>query len=56
MSLLSRAVAKTLAARLTGPASSRGNGVYAYGSSTLFPTNSFNSASYGLDFKPHLAA
>jgi hypothetical protein len=38
--------------------SSGGNGVYAYGSSGLFPTNSFNSTSYGVDvlFKPQLAA
>jgi hypothetical protein len=45
---------------LTAPASSTsgGNGVYAYGSSSLFPTNSFNSTSYGVDvlFKSHLAA
>jgi hypothetical protein len=45
---------------LTAPSSSSsgGNGVYAYGSSSLFPTNSFNSASYGVDvlFKPQLAA
>ncbi len=45
---------------LTAPssASSGGNGVYAYGSSSLFPTNSFNSTSYGVDvvFKPQLAA
>jgi hypothetical protein len=44
---------------LTAPssASSGGNGVYAYGSSSLFPTNSFNSTSYGVDvvFKPQLA-
>jgi hypothetical protein len=32
---------------LTAPASS--NGVYAYGSSSLFPTNSFNATSYGVD-------
>jgi hypothetical protein len=30
-------------------ASSGGNGVYAYGSSSLLPTNSFNSTSYGVD-------
>jgi N,N-dimethylformamidase beta subunit-like protein/uncharacterized protein DUF4082/Big-like domain-containing protein/cadherin-like protein len=38
--------------------SSGGNGVYAYGSSSLFPTNSFNSTSYGVDvlFKAQLAA
>jgi hypothetical protein len=45
---------------LTAPAgaSSGGNGVYAYGSSSLFPTNSFNSTSYGVDmlFKAQLAA
>jgi hypothetical protein len=38
--------------------SSGGNGVYAYGSSSLFPTNSFNATSYGVDvlFKAQLAA
>ncbi|RFB81096.1 DUF4082 domain-containing protein [Methylovirgula sp. 4M-Z18] len=45
---------------LTAPSnsSSGGNGVYAYGSSSLFPTNSYNSTSYGVDvvFKPQLAA
>ncbi|WP_346347371.1 DUF4082 domain-containing protein [Bradyrhizobium sp. dw_411] len=45
---------------LTAPASSNsgGNGVYAYGSSSLFPTSSFNSTSYGVDvvFKAQLAA
>ena len=45
---------------LTAPSSSSsgGNGVYAYGSSSLFPTNSFNSTSYGVDvlFKPQLAS
>jgi hypothetical protein len=45
---------------LTAPAgsSSGGNGVYAYGSTSLFPTNSFNSTSYGVDvlFKAQLAA
>jgi Domain of unknown function (DUF4082)/Bacterial Ig domain/Cadherin-like domain len=45
---------------LTAPASSTsgGNGVYAYGSSSLFPTNSFNATSYGVDvlFKAQLAA
>jgi Domain of unknown function (DUF4082)/Cadherin-like domain len=45
---------------LTAPSSSSsgGNGVYAYGSSSLFPTNSFNSTSYGVDvlFKAQLAA
>ena len=36
---------------LTAPssASSGGNGVYAYGSSSLFPANTFNSTSYGVD-------
>jgi Domain of unknown function (DUF4082)/Bacterial Ig domain/Cadherin-like domain len=45
---------------LTAPSSSSsgGNGVYAYGSSSLFPTNSFNSTSYGVDvlFRPQLVA
>jgi hypothetical protein len=45
---------------LTAPSSSTsgGNGVYAYGSSSLFPTNSFNATSYGVDvlFRPQLAA
>jgi hypothetical protein len=45
---------------LTAPASSSsgGNGVYAYGSAGLFPTNTFNSSSYGVDvvFKAQLAA
>ncbi len=45
---------------LTAPASSSsgGNGVYAYGSSSLFPTNSFNSTGYGVDvlFKAQLTA
>ncbi|RFB76660.1 DUF4082 domain-containing protein [Methylovirgula sp. 4M-Z18] len=45
---------------LTAPSSSSsgGNGVYAYGSSSLFPANSYNSTSYGVDvvFKPQLAA
>jgi len=38
--------------------SSGGNGVYAYGSSSLFPTNSYNSTSYGVDvmFRPQLVA
>jgi hypothetical protein len=44
---------------LTAPSSSSsgGNGVYAYGSSSLFPTSTFNSASYGVDvvFRPQLA-
>ncbi|MGN6549929.1 MAG: DUF4082 domain-containing protein, partial [Pararhizobium sp.] len=35
-----------------------GNGVYAYGSGSLFPTNSFNKTNYYVDvvFKPQLAA
>ena len=45
---------------LTAPssASSSGNGVYAYGSASLFPTNSFNATGYGVDvlFKPQLAS
>jgi hypothetical protein len=45
---------------LTAPSSSSsgGNGVYAYGGSSLFPTSNFNSTSYGVDvvFKPQLAA
>ena len=45
---------------LTAPSSatSGGNGVYAYGSGGLFPTNSFNSTSYGVDvlFRPQLVA
>jgi hypothetical protein len=45
---------------LTAPssASSGGNGVYAYGSSNLFPTNTFNAANYWVDvlFKGQLAA
>lgn len=45
---------------LTAPASSTsgGNGVFAYGSTSLFPTNSFNSTNYGVDvlFRPQLAA
>ena len=45
---------------LTAPssASSGGNGVYAYGSASLFPTNTFNATSYGVDvlFKPQLAS
>jgi hypothetical protein len=44
---------------LTAPSSSSsgGNGVYAYGGASLFPTNTFNSTSYGVDvvFKPQLA-
>ena len=36
---------------LTAPssASSGGNGVYAYGSTSVFPTNSYNSANYWVD-------
>ncbi|MCP3395145.1 DUF4082 domain-containing protein [Bradyrhizobium sp. CCGB12] len=45
---------------LTAPssASSGGNGVYAYGSNSLFPTNTYNSTSYGVDvlFRPQLSA
>jgi hypothetical protein len=35
-----------------------GNGVYAYGSNSLFPTSSYNSTSYGVDvlFRAQLAA
>jgi hypothetical protein len=44
---------------LTAPssASSNGNGVYAYGGAGLFPTNTFNSTSYGVDvvFRAQLA-
>ena len=37
-------------------ANSGGNGVYAYGSGGLFPTNTYNSTSYGVDalFKAQL--
>ena len=45
---------------LTAPssASAGGNGVYAYGTSSLFPTNTFNATSYGVDvlFRPQLVA
>jgi hypothetical protein len=45
---------------LTAPSSpaSGGNGVYAYGSGGLFPTNTYNSTSYGVDvlFRAQLAA
>ncbi|YBW38620.1 DUF4082 domain-containing protein [Nitrobacter sp. TKz-YC01] len=45
---------------LTAPSSSLigGNGVYAYGSSSLFPTSSYNSTGYGVDvlFRAQLAA
>jgi VCBS repeat-containing protein len=44
---------------LTAPssASSGGNGVYAYGANSLFPTSSHNATSYGVDvlFRPQLA-
>jgi hypothetical protein len=43
---------------LTAPssASSGGNGVYAYGAGGLFPTNTFNATSYGVDvlFRPQV--
>lgn len=41
---------------LTAPAA--GNGVYAYGTNSLFPTNNWNSTSYGVDvvFRPQIAA
>src|SRR5262249_30037518 len=43
-------------APLTAPssASSGGNGVYAYGTGSLFPSSTFNSTSYGVDvlFRP----
>ena len=45
---------------LTAPssASSGGNGVYAYGSDSLFPSNTYNSSSYGVDvlFRAQLTA
>lgn len=45
---------------LSAPSSSSsgGNGVYAYGSTSLFPSNTYNSTSYGVDvlFRPQLAA
>jgi hypothetical protein len=45
---------------LTAPSSSSsgGNGVYAYGSSSLFPGDTYNSNSYGVDvlFRPQLVA
>ncbi|MET3332220.1 MULTISPECIES: DUF4082 domain-containing protein [Bradyrhizobium] len=45
---------------LTAPSSSSigGNGVFAYGTDSLFPTNTYNSTSYGVDvvFRPQLAA
>ncbi|OSJ19067.1 hypothetical protein BST63_04020 [Bradyrhizobium canariense] len=45
---------------VTAPSSSSsgGNGVYAYGTDSLFPTNSFNATSYAVDvlFRPQLAA
>lgn len=45
---------------LTAPSASiaNGNGVYAYGSNSLFPSNTYNSTSYGVDvlFRPQLVA
>ena len=45
---------------LTAPSSASigGNGVYAYGSASLFPTSSFGSTNYDVDvlFRSHLAA
>nr|WP_249784398.1 DUF4082 domain-containing protein [Bradyrhizobium sp. IC3195] len=45
---------------LTAPSSDSigGNGVFAYGTDSLFPTNTYNSTSYGVDvvFRPQLAA
>ncbi|WP_247372018.1 DUF4082 domain-containing protein [Bradyrhizobium sp. 18] len=45
---------------LTAPSSGAigGNGVFAYGTDSLFPTNTYNSTSYGVDvvFRPQLAA
>ncbi|WP_247369031.1 MULTISPECIES: DUF4082 domain-containing protein [unclassified Bradyrhizobium] len=45
---------------LTAPSSASigGNGVYAYGTGSLFPTNTYNATSYGVDvvFRPQLAA
>ncbi len=45
---------------LTAPSSSSsgGNGVYAYGSSSLFPSREYNSTNYGVDvlFRAQLAA
>ncbi|WP_275196093.1 DUF4082 domain-containing protein [Bradyrhizobium sp. CSA207] len=39
-------------------ASIGGNGVFAYGTGSLFPTNTYNATSYGVDvvFRPQLAA
>jgi hypothetical protein len=44
--------------RAPSSGSSGGNGVYAYGGSGLFPTNSFNATNYYVDveFRPQLAA
>lgn len=44
--------------RALSSAQSGGNGVYAYGSSGLFPTSSFNSTNYYVDvaFRPQLVA
>ncbi|MCK1590070.1 DUF4082 domain-containing protein [Bradyrhizobium sp. 169] len=45
---------------LTAPSSASvgGNGVFAYGTDSLFPTNTYNATSYGVDvvFRPQLAA
>ncbi|MGY3075028.1 hypothetical protein ACVWZZ_001399 [Bradyrhizobium sp. LM6.10] len=45
---------------LTAPSSASiaGNGVFAYGSDSLFPTNTYNATSYGVDvvFRQQLAA
>jgi len=45
---------------LTAPSSAsiNGNGVFAYGTDSLFPTNTYNATSYGVDvvFRPQLAA
>ncbi|UPJ60690.1 DUF4082 domain-containing protein [Bradyrhizobium sp. 192] len=45
---------------LTAPSSASigGNGVFAYGTGSLFPTNTYNSTSYGVDavFRPQLVA
>nr|WP_245283135.1 DUF4082 domain-containing protein [Bradyrhizobium sp. WSM2793] len=45
---------------LSAPSSASigGNGVFAYGTESLFPTNTYNATSYGVDvvFRPQLAA
>ncbi|MET4042698.1 DUF4082 domain-containing protein [Bradyrhizobium sp. RT6a] len=45
---------------LTAPSSASigGNGVFAYGTGSLFPTNTYNATSYGVDvvFRPQIAA